>query len=431
MAITGIDTIEGKQIIAAGAVSAKSAEMAYNDENGNPITGYLTAVPEGYATTEDLTAYQLTADMTGYQVAGDYYSASNPSGFITGVDLSDYATTAQLADKQDITGMTAYQPVGNYQTAGDYLTTADSANFYTTANESGFITSVPAGTMNESAFGYDANNKISGYNGSAFAGGSDVPEGTMNESGLEYDTSGNISAYSGSAFAAQLPEEEEVEFEELDLSTYLQNTDLTITDGKVTEISGVPLSAGDELPESVSAATDYITATSANIDSTINNVSANSGVWGGSALPISAGPGIKFEMVNGILVASTDETVIWEGTAFTPAGSENPMLATAALSESITNFDKIRLDFSGGFFFTDSVLLAHPVTSTLCYLMVKKEQSNNGVYIGTHYRFSNDTTLSGFCSYGDTQNVNAMTGGYWGYGGVIRVVGINRIAGGE
>ena len=162
MAITGIDTIEGKQIIAAGAVSAKSAEMAYNDENGNPITGY--------------------------QVAGDYYSASNPSGFITGVDLTPYQLTAD---------MTAYQP------AGAYLTTGDSANFYTTANESGFISEVPAGTMNESAFEYDENDNISGYNGSAFAGGSDVPEGVMVESGLEYDTNNRISGYSGSAFAGE------------------------------------------------------------------------------------------------------------------------------------------------------------------------------------------------------------------------------------
>jgi len=127
MAITGIDTIEGKQIIAAGAVSAKSAEMAYNDENGNPITGY--------------------------------------------------------------------------QVAGDYLTTADSANFYTTANPSGFISEVPAGTMNESAFGYDASDNITAYNGSAFAGGSDVPEGVMVESGLEYNAVNEISGYNGSAIA--------------------------------------------------------------------------------------------------------------------------------------------------------------------------------------------------------------------------------------
>lgn len=161
MAITGIDTIEGKQIIAAGAVSAKSAEMAYNDENGNPITGY--------------------------QIAGDYYSASNPSGFITGVDLTPYQLTAD---------MTAYQPVGNYQTAGDYLTTADSANFYTTANESGFISEVPAGTMNESAFEYNGSNKISAYNGSAFAGG-----GGGTDLDFGYDENGAISSINTSALS--------------------------------------------------------------------------------------------------------------------------------------------------------------------------------------------------------------------------------------
>ena len=214
-------------------------------------------------------------------------------------------------------------------------------------------------------------------------------------------------------------------------ASYLQDTDLTISDGKITEISGVPLSAGDELPEVVSAAADYVSAMSGDINSTIDNVSANSGTWGGSALPISAGPGIKFELVDDTLVASTDETVLWSGNAFTPAGSDSPVLATAALSESISNYNTIRLDFSGGFFFNESVFLTNPVTSNKCYVMVKKEQANNNTYIGTHYRFSDETTLSGFCSYGDTQNVEAMTGGYWGYGGVCRVVGINRKAGGN
>lgn len=266
MAITGVSSISGEQIIAAGALSARSAATALYDENGNAITSYLTAVPDGYATTGDLNdlvisiseTYQPTAGMTAYQSAGDYYSASNPSGFITGVDLTPYQT---------IEGMTAYQSAGDYLSAnalddvsGDwnrisaltgysangwnikttgsqrqivaspiaftasgispitgYLTVSSdprrwctitdgaiymyntargnsaqfirpdtilkwnnyasgkldataTANFYTTANESGFISEVPAGTMNESAFGYDANDKISGYNGSAFAG---------------------------------------------------------------------------------------------------------------------------------------------------------------------------------------------------------------------------------------------------------------------
>jgi len=207
MAITGIDTIEGKQIIAAGAVSAKSAEMAYKDENGNPITGY--------------------------QIAGDYYSASNPSGFITGVDLTPYQLTA------DMTG---------------YLTTADSANF---------LTAVP--------------------------------------------------------------------------DTYLQNTDLTISDGKITEISGVPLSAGDEFPQSATEAIETVTSSSAMWNETTDTVTANSGAWGGSALPISAGPGIKFEMVNDTLVASTDETVLFF------AGNDSSGVQSGDLTESIMNFERIRV----------------------------------------------------------------------------------------
>lgn len=82
-------------------------------------------------------------------VSGDFYTTANPSGFITGVDLTPYQTTA---------GMTAYQP------AGDYLTTGDSSNFYTTANESGFITGVDLTPYQKTAdmTGYATKDDISG-----------------------------------------------------------------------------------------------------------------------------------------------------------------------------------------------------------------------------------------------------------------------------
>lgn len=321
MAITGIDTIEGKQIIAAGAVSAKSAEMAYNDENGNPITGYQIAGdyysasnPSGFITGVDLTPYQLTADMTAYQpvgnyqTAGDYlttadsanfYTTANESGFITGVDLTPYQLTAD---------MTAYQP------AGDYLTTGDSANFYTTANESGFISEVPAGTMNESAFGYDASDNITGYNGSAFKAGDEFPQsateaiqvvtshsaawdGTTetvssnsanwggealplsSRDGIDLEISGDMLYIGASALTASIDEKLDASVYATDSGnflttadsanfyttanesgyltavpdTYLQNTDLEISDNKITGISGVPLAAGGggDVPEGV------------------------------------------------------------------------------------------------------------------------------------------------------------------------------------
>ena len=67
MAITGIDTIDGKQIIAAGA---QSAVKAAQDSNGNSITA----------------TYQSTAGMSDYQ---------------TTADMSNYATTGQVAEKLD------------------------------------------------------------------------------------------------------------------------------------------------------------------------------------------------------------------------------------------------------------------------------------------------------------------------------------------
>ena len=170
----------------------------------------------------------------------------------------------------------------------------------------------------------------------------------------------------------------------------------------------------------------YVQTNSAGIDDTITNVTTNSGAWGGSALPISAGPGIKVNLVDNTLVFSNDETLLWSGNDFTPAGGNNPVSTSVSLNENFNNFNQIRLDFSNGEFFTESVLLTEPTTSRKCYICVKKEQYNNDVFVGTHYKFTSDTTLSGYCSYGSTQNIGAMTGGYWGYGGVVRVVGINR-----
>lgn len=99
---------------------------------------------------------------------------------------------------------------------------------------------------------------------------------------------------------------------------------------------------GGDLPVSANEAIQYVQTNSGTIDETINNVTTNSGVWGGSALPISAGPGIKFDMVNGTLVASNDETILFETTAVYGAGVCN-------LSESLKNFERIGVKPTRGF----------------------------------------------------------------------------------
>lgn len=76
-------------------------------------------------------------------------------------------------------------------------------------------------------------------------------------------------------------------------------------------------------------------ALSADVSGTVDLVSTQSANWGGSALALSAGPGVKLEKVGDTLVASTDETMLWSGRI-----TSNQ---TAALSESIANFRSVKV----------------------------------------------------------------------------------------
>lgn len=104
---------------------------------------------------------------------------------VRGVHISG-ATTAGYSFNLAISAVSGVDSVGSWK----YGHAEDAA-----------LRAVSSCDMHESAFGYDANDKISGYNGSAFAGGSDVPEGVMVESALEYNAVNEISGYNGSAIA--------------------------------------------------------------------------------------------------------------------------------------------------------------------------------------------------------------------------------------
>lgn len=96
------------------AVSSKLDTTAFSTVSGN----FLTAV--------DLTPYQEKTAMTGYLTTGDsaqFYTNDNPSGFITGVDLSDYATTGDLVNKLDTTAFS--------NVSGDFITALPADLVYT------------------------------------------------------------------------------------------------------------------------------------------------------------------------------------------------------------------------------------------------------------------------------------------------------------
>lgn len=87
------------------------------------------------------------------------------------------------------------------------------------------------------------------------------------------------------------------------------------------------------IPTSMSSDFQQVTgmssyALSADVSATVDLVGTQSANWGGSALALSAGPGVSLTKSGNVLVAGLDETVLWSGS---PTSS-------AALSESISNF---------------------------------------------------------------------------------------------
>ena len=126
-----------------------SASSEFYPMTGNP-SGFLTSVDlTDYATTayvDSSVSGKMDASASGqFQLSGEYYSASNPSGFITGVDLSDYATTAyvdsSVSSKVD---QSAFEDCcSSVQSAlSGKLDASASGEFYPSGNPSGFISGI-------------------------------------------------------------------------------------------------------------------------------------------------------------------------------------------------------------------------------------------------------------------------------------------------
>ena len=144
MHITVIE--DGKNVVLSGVSSNISRHNSLPDIQGgslgqyyhltsgeyaNLATGdyYLNSNPSGYITGVDLSPYALQSSLTGTSghlqgqittldsLTGTYYQNSNPSGYITGVDLSGYVT-------------------------GDVVRPSDTGQFYPASNPSGYITGI-------------------------------------------------------------------------------------------------------------------------------------------------------------------------------------------------------------------------------------------------------------------------------------------------
>jgi hypothetical protein len=135
----------------AGAANTGSLTGVFYPLNSNP-SGYITGVDLSAYVTGSVVRPSETGNFITVSQTGAFYPISNPSGFITGVDLSSYVTTGQTG--QFVTGSVVRpSETGNFITTGQtgqfvwtgstgsFVTTGQTGQFYPISNPSGFLTS--------------------------------------------------------------------------------------------------------------------------------------------------------------------------------------------------------------------------------------------------------------------------------------------------
>lgn len=215
------------------------------------------------------------------------------------------------------------------------------------ATVSAIASAYTTGKQDTLTFAYNTANQISSINGSALGG--------MDEAAV----SGIASAYAQSAASSKL---DSSAFNSGDFystanpSGFITGVDLSPYQTTAGMSSYIPTSMSSDFQQA-SAMSSY--ALSSDVSATVDLVSTQSANWGGSALALSAGPGISLTLSGNTLVASTDlsagpgvtlsksgdtltintETVLWSGTPVTVAAAT----AGLTLAESPYNFDRVAL----------------------------------------------------------------------------------------
>lgn len=173
------------------------------------------------------------------------------------------------------------------------------------------------------SYSYDGSGNISAINGSAIGGQGGVDSATVSAiaSGyVESGVSGKLDASASSDFYSTANPSGFITG--VDLSPYQTTADMS---------GYIPTSMSSDFQQ-VTGMSSY--ALSSDVSATVDLVGTQSANWGGSALALSAGPGVKLEKVGDTLVASTDETLLWSGSV-----DSNTAFAT---NESPYNFRTLR-----------------------------------------------------------------------------------------
>ena len=136
-------TVNGTGVLlngeAAGAANTGELTGAFYPLNSNP-SGYITGVDLSAYVTGSVVRPSETGSFITTSQTGAFYPSSNPSGFITGVDLSAYVTTGQTG--QFVTGS-----VVRPSETGVFVTSSQTGQFVGTGSTGSFVVSSATGAF--------------------------------------------------------------------------------------------------------------------------------------------------------------------------------------------------------------------------------------------------------------------------------------------
>jgi hypothetical protein len=291
--------------------SSMSSVVSSIQNNVLSISSFVSGLTGDYL---EKSASSMFAPSGNYMSASEsssfYPMTGNPSGFLTGVDLSNYATTAyvdsSVSGKMDATasgnlqpsGDYAYnsslssylyasassnfQPSGNYQTAGDYaynsavsakLDASASSEFYLTSNPSGFITGVDLDGYATTAYvDSSVSGKMDKSESSSFYPMTGNPSGFITGVDLsEYQPTSAMTAYQPSGDYAY----------NSSMSSYIAYSALSGSDNRITAISGS--SIGGDVPPTAELVINTATMSGSSDDSSNYHIGVRGDVFAPSS----------------------------------------------------------------------------------------------------------------------------------------------------
>ena len=119
-AISGISGSAIAGGIESSVVSSIVSSMVSGKADQSAVEECCSAMSAEVSAKLDASASSLFQPSGNYMPSGEYYSASNPSGFITTADLTDYAKESALSSKLDASASSNFAPSGNYVFESSY-----------------------------------------------------------------------------------------------------------------------------------------------------------------------------------------------------------------------------------------------------------------------------------------------------------------------